>query len=111
MKILNVGLELSGSRGVITSRDFDSMLEQSIGNMLNVIIFGMRYSEDNPVWNRIQKLRSDGIKELSVAGDDENGSKTRLSALRKLCLLITRTAQLQCIFMGDPNCAPFQLMK
>ena len=91
MKILNVGLELSGSRGVITSRDFDSMLEQSIGNMLNVIIFGMRYSEDNPVWNRIQKLRSDGIKELSVAGDDENGSKTRLNVLRNLCLLITRT--------------------
>ena len=65
---VNAGLELNGSRGVITSLDFDSMLEQSIGNMLNVIIFGMRYSEDNPVWNRIQKLRSDGIKELSVAG-------------------------------------------
>ena len=100
---MNIGLELSGSRGVITSRDFDSMLEQSIGNMLNVIIFGMRYSEDNPVWNRIQKLRSDGIKELSVAGDDENGSKSRLSELR----MLSQPALLHCIFMSEPNRAPF----
>ena len=36
--------------------------------MLNYIIFGMRYEENDPVWRRIQKLRSDGVKELSIAG-------------------------------------------
>ena len=55
----------------MTSNHFDEMMEQSIGNMLNIIIFGISYPEQDPhygTWRRIQKLRSDGIKELSIAG-------------------------------------------
>ena len=69
--------EAALSSKVVTSDQFDEMMEQSIGNMLNIMIFGIRYQEDDPLdqdgknyrtWKRIQKLRAEGIKELSVGG-------------------------------------------
>ena len=34
---------------------------------MNEILFGIHYSENDKNWQRIQKLREDGIKEIQVA--------------------------------------------
>ena len=34
---------------------------------MNEILFGIHYSENDENWQRIQKLREDGIKEIQVA--------------------------------------------
>ena len=46
----------------LSSKDLESNLSHTIGNTLNELIFGMTYKENDPVWNRIQNLREEGIK-------------------------------------------------
>ena len=51
----------------IGTKKLDQKLSQTVGNMMNEILFGVNYSEDDEIWNKIQKLREDGIKEIEVA--------------------------------------------
>ena len=46
----------------LSSKGLESNLSHTIGNTLNELIFGMTYKENDPVWNRIQNLREEGIK-------------------------------------------------
>ena len=36
--------------------------------MMNQLIFGMRYRREEVLWQRLQKLRDDGIKMIGVCG-------------------------------------------
>lgn len=45
----------------------DTPLQQTIGNMLNDIIFGQQYPPDDPKWQRVQFLRENGVKQLKMA--------------------------------------------
>ncbi|XP_059096616.1 cytochrome P450 18a1-like [Tigriopus californicus] len=49
------------------SISLDTPLQQTIGNMLNDIIFGQQYPPDDPKWQRIQFLRENGVKQLKMA--------------------------------------------
>ena len=51
----------------ISSKDLDKKLSQAVGNMMNEILFGIHYSENDEKWQKIKKLREDGIKEIQVA--------------------------------------------
>ena len=39
-----------------------------VGNMMNQLIFGMRYSREDALWQRLQQLRDEGIKMIGVCG-------------------------------------------
>ena len=41
-------------------------LEDLIGNLMNIIIFGIAYDEEDPKWLEIQKYRRDGVKKMSA---------------------------------------------
>ena len=58
-----------GIQGVteINSQLLDKKLSHTVGNMMNEILFGMRYEETDENWIKIQKLREAGIKEIQVA--------------------------------------------
>nr|APH81383.1 cytochrome P450 CYP306A1 [Tigriopus kingsejongensis] len=45
----------------------DEPLQQTIGNMLNDIIFGLRYGPSDSRWQRIQSLRENGVKRLKMS--------------------------------------------
>ena len=36
--------------------------------MMNQLIFGMRYSREDALWQRLQHLRDEGIKMIGVCG-------------------------------------------
>ena len=36
--------------------------------MMNQLIFGMRYSREDELWQRLQQLRDEGIKMIGVCG-------------------------------------------
>ena len=40
----------------------DVKLSHTVGNMMNEILFGIHYDEDDKDWIKIQKLREAGIK-------------------------------------------------
>ena len=39
-----------------------------VGNMMNQLIFGMRYSSEDTLWQKLQHLRDEGIKMIGVCG-------------------------------------------
>ena len=39
-----------------------------VGNMMNQLIFGMRYKKEDELWQRLQQLRDEGIKMIGVCG-------------------------------------------
>ena len=45
----------------------DRAMNHDVGNLLNDIVFGRTYDEDDPTWRDIQRAREDGIKMLGVA--------------------------------------------
>ena len=45
-----------------------SMYLSKVGNMMNQLIFGMRYSREDELWQRLQQLRDEGIKMIGVCG-------------------------------------------
>ena len=45
----------------------DRAMNHDVGNLLNDIVFGRTYDEDDPTWKAIQNAREDGIKMLGVA--------------------------------------------
>ena len=51
----------------ISSELLDSKLSHTVGNMMNEILFGIHYEENDKNWIKIQKLREAGIKEIQVA--------------------------------------------
>ena len=51
----------------ISSELLDAKLSHTVGNMMNEILFGIHYEENDKNWIKIQKLREAGIKEIQVA--------------------------------------------
>ena len=45
----------------------DRAMNHDVGNLLNDIVFGRTYDEDDETWKAIQRAREDGIKMLGVA--------------------------------------------
>jgi ecdysteroid 25-hydroxylase CYP306A1 len=39
-----------------------------IGNVINSIVFGVTYDENDPTWKWLQQLQEEGLKYISVAG-------------------------------------------
>jgi hypothetical protein len=39
-----------------------------IGNVMNSLVFGVTYAEDDPTWKWLQQLQDEGIKYIGVAG-------------------------------------------
>ena len=62
----NVSLGIQGI-SEIGSELLDSKLSHTVGNMMNEILFGIHYEENDKNWIKIQKLREAGIKEIQVA--------------------------------------------
>ena len=60
---------LSSIQGIseISSKLMESKLSHTVGNMMNEILFGIHYDENDKNWIKIQKLREAGIKEIQVA--------------------------------------------
>lgn len=58
---------VTDSKNEIDTTCLDRQLSHTIGNMMNEILFGYTYKEHDPCWQRIQKLREEGIKEIQVA--------------------------------------------
>ncbi|XP_039293148.1 cytochrome P450 306a1 [Nilaparvata lugens] len=56
--------ESSATSGV----EFSHFLIHSIGNVMNVIIFGREYSYDDPTWKLLTHLAEEGVKLIGVAG-------------------------------------------
>merc|ERR1712012_772996 len=44
------------------------ILGHVVGNMMNQLIFGKRYNRSDPLWQRLQLLRDEGIKMIGVCG-------------------------------------------
>jgi ecdysteroid 25-hydroxylase CYP306A1 len=58
-----------GIQGVtsLSSHDLEKKLSHTVGNMMNEILFGIHYDENDAMWLKLQKLRENGIKEIEVA--------------------------------------------
>ena len=39
-----------------------------VGNMLNMMIFGLRYTREDPDWVWLQEVRAEGVRLISVSG-------------------------------------------
>merc|ERR1712032_88286 len=57
--------ELEKAEGPIT---LGPILGHVVGNMMNQLIFGMRYSSEDTLWQKLQHLRDEGIKMIGVCG-------------------------------------------
>ena len=83
---------------------------------MNEILFGIHYSENDENWQRIQKLREDGIKEIQVATpvnflpwlrhlgmiSNNNNISTYLFGQTKYCVYITILIQ-KCNYSNSPK--------
>nr|AFU86481.1 cytochrome P450 CYP306A2v2 [Laodelphax striatellus] len=56
--------ESSATSGV----EFSNFLTHSIGNVMNVIIFGREFAYDDPTWKLLTHLAEEGVKLIGVAG-------------------------------------------
>ena len=43
-------------------------LRHCIGNIINGVVFGRHYAEDDPTWIWLQHLLDEGVKQVAVAG-------------------------------------------
>ncbi|XP_033220454.1 cytochrome P450 306a1 [Belonocnema kinseyi] len=46
---------------------FDT-LHHCLGNLINDLVFGVSYEEDNEIWKMLQKFQDEGVKYMGVAG-------------------------------------------
>ena len=44
------------------------IIEHVVGNMLNEVIFGMRYSRESEIWRWLQWVQAEGVKLIGVCG-------------------------------------------
>ena len=58
----------SMQNGERDSLDMVPKLRHCIGNIINGVVFGKHYSQDDPVWIWLQHLLDEGIKAVAVAG-------------------------------------------
>ncbi|XP_049277586.1 cytochrome P450 306a1 [Anopheles funestus] len=43
------------------------IIHHSLGNLLNDLVFGIKYEKDNPTWKYLQHLQEEGIKHIGVS--------------------------------------------
>lgn len=43
-------------------------LHHCVGNMMNDLVFGKAYKEDDKVWKWLRHLQEEGVKHIGVAG-------------------------------------------
>jgi hypothetical protein len=44
------------------------MILHCIGNVMNSLVFGVSYAENDPTWKWLQQLQEEGLKYIGVAG-------------------------------------------
>lgn len=44
------------------------VLHHCLGNLMNSIVFGKTYGEDDKVWKWLRHLQEEGVKHIGVAG-------------------------------------------
>lgn len=48
--------------------DLSHMLTNSLGNVVNEIIFGSKFPPDDKTWNWFRQIQEEGCHEMGVAG-------------------------------------------
>ncbi|XP_017775404.1 PREDICTED: cytochrome P450 306a1 [Nicrophorus vespilloides] len=46
----------------------EDVLRHNIGNVINSLVFGVRYERDDPIWLWLQSLQEEGVKHIGVGG-------------------------------------------
>ncbi|KAI4500834.1 hypothetical protein M0802_004045 [Mischocyttarus mexicanus] len=55
-------------RSKVDGFDPNETLHHCVGNLMNDLVFGKTYDEDDPVWNWLRNLQEEGVKHIGVAG-------------------------------------------
>ncbi|XP_043683694.1 cytochrome P450 306a1 isoform X2 [Vespula pensylvanica] len=55
-------------RSTIDGFDPNETLQHCIGNLMNDLVFGKTYDENDRVWNWLRMLQEEGVKHIGVAG-------------------------------------------
>lgn len=66
LKYLRVWQEMNGQIG--KEMDLMPILHHHLGNILNDLIFGVKYTSDDSTWRYLQHLQEEGVKHIGVSG-------------------------------------------
>lgn len=61
-------LQMLASRSGADGVDPHPTLHHCMGNLMNSIVFGVTFEEEDETWRWLQRLQEDGVKHIGVAG-------------------------------------------